>query len=38
VHGTMALGTPLGPIGGNIDMNSGQIFSNLKIGGMLDYR
>jgi hypothetical protein len=38
VRGTMAIGTPLGPIGGGVEMTSGQIFSNLKIGGMLDYR
>jgi opacity protein-like surface antigen len=38
VQGTMAIGTPLGPIGGGVDMSSGDVFSNLKIGGMLDYR
>jgi hypothetical protein len=38
VRGTMAIGTPLGPIGGGVDLSSGQILSNLKIGGMLDYR
>jgi hypothetical protein len=27
VRGTMALGTPLGPIGGGVEMSSGQILS-----------
>jgi hypothetical protein len=38
VYGAMAVGTPQGPIGGGVDLSSGDVFSNLKIGGMLDYR
>jgi hypothetical protein len=38
VQGTMAVGTPLGPLGGGVDLSSGDVFSHLKIGGMLDYR
>jgi hypothetical protein len=38
VHGTMAIGTPLGPVGGDVDLGADQILKNLKIGGMLDYR
>jgi hypothetical protein len=38
VYGTMALGTPLGPIGGGVDLSSGDVLSHLKIGGMLSYR
>ena len=38
VYGTMALGTPAGPIGAGVDLSSGDVLSHLKIGGMLDYR
>lgn len=38
VYGTIARGTPLGPIGGDVDIGADQILQNLKIAGMLDYR
>jgi opacity protein-like surface antigen len=38
VYGTMAIGTERGPLGGGVDLSSGDVFSHLKIGGMLDYR
>jgi hypothetical protein len=38
VHGTMVMGTPLGPIGGGVDLGADQVLQNLKIAGMLDYR
>jgi opacity protein-like surface antigen len=38
VQGTMVMGTPLGPIGGGVDLGADQVLKNLKIAGMLDYR